>query len=223
MGKKKGKGKVTKAVKQYVKRVMKDDIEIKQFGASVSAITGITDSGSTRYGLTYGMSQGTSSLSRIGNKIKIYGIQFACRIKAYQGTGATPVPENIRVVIVKDTKTTGVVPSISEIFNDTTSGNLVYSSYTVSLRQAKQYKILYDKVLQMHVEGGTTNYATWHNFKWVKKFKTPMVVNFYEDTAVTTIAGVQDNQISIYFISASATSTDVITQNITYAFDYQDA
>lgn len=136
----KGKKKVTKAVKVYVKKTLKADIETKIF------YLGNTDN--TNFNTTGALIpiffpiQGLTALTRLGNKVKVTNIAFRGFM---QGT-ITAAVSSARLIFFWDSLAAGVVPSFSDVTN--TNGVLQikdpHALYSDNNRENKRYHIIKD-------------------------------------------------------------------------------
>ncbi len=165
---KKGKAKVSKAVKKYVKKALIHDAEVKRIDTWYSGAY-ITQVGNMYY--LSGINQGTNDYNRIANSIK--PIKLFIRGWVQDFTNATVDVARIIVFQYKQTSnntTAGatsviVAPTGQDILEDSTTGASTYSNLTgIKLENRKAVHLLYDKSVCLIGSNTGSNAATGRYF-----------------------------------------------------------
>lgn len=135
--------KVTKAVKQYVKKVINDETEMKFWENQIFYPTG--SSQNSNVGFVESISsipEGVTNATRIGNKIKPVYLSFKYDIGPSPGIAS---PTMFRIIILQDKQNTGVPPTPDEILF-VVEHNAPYERIALL---AKRFNILYDRLHQL--------------------------------------------------------------------------
>lgn len=182
-------------------------INKKLGNAGVSLVTGVVNLGPGQ--------QGVGGYQIIGNKILIKEIEF--NVQLWQ-VAAAMVNDRVRAVLVWDKKCQGVDISSTELFYDAASGQAITSPYKQTGKQ--QYKILYDKTIELGNQGSATLGISRKQIHVKKKFPKGILTTYYADTTATTVASIIDNHLEMMLF---ASSTNVQADDAYTNMIYQDA
>lgn len=162
-----------------------------------------SDAGAINIGALFAPIQGNGVSNREGNKVLVHKITIKGEINVnplanqtagYQGN-------KIRILIVMDTQTNAA----------SAAGNLILSSATLSNQinafqstaNFGRFRVLYDKMFKfdnpnLSWDGTNIEYdGLRRHFKFVKKFKKPLLVRF-NNTNGGTVADIVDNSFHLY-------------------------
>ncbi|EJW72196.1 hypothetical protein WUBG_16896 [Wuchereria bancrofti] len=101
--------------------------------------------------------QGTTNGTRIGNKVQCRGLEVRAAV------GLPAAPDNnttMRVGIVVDFQSNGVVPTVGEIWNNGAAAPNVFASR--NLNYIERFKILKDNLVSLSLAGPGVQNLIWH-------------------------------------------------------------
>lgn len=203
------KGKVAKATKRYVKKILDDRIEDKQAGTLVAAFNPTDTLTSV---LLNGISQGTNQGERIGMAVRAK--KLICRVLLNQNSSIAIARMRCRLLFFWDKQPNGGAPTLSQLFTTTTAGLTLYSP--ININGQKRYRILSDKIYDFPVDGGATD--TPHNRSIVKSFKLKTITKY--SGGGNAIGDINTNALYIGLIGQTANG---MTASFSYDFRYEDA
>lgn len=182
---------VAKPVKRYVKKCMDRLVDDKYTDASIS--TSLTaNTGNVQGPWLYGITQGLTDSSRIGNNIRIKRIAVKARV---QGTNGT-----VRVIWLWDKQSNGALPAFGEVISNNTDYG-PYNHDTVIGWGGSRFKVLSDRRYALNtgtlaVGGAALQASTSEfNFSW----KGDQVVRF--DTSTGAITDMVSGNLVLMLIS----------------------
>lgn len=210
---KKKNGKVSKAVKTYVKKTLKSEIEIKQIQLAFPASAGLAANQAT--GATYftpAIAQGVNINQRIGNKVRICKID----VKGYLVNGTATADRNARIIIWRDLRPDGAVTTPTSVLVDAGSATSVNSGYNVDF--VDRVKILYDKSFMLNNGGGATDQAGAVKWSFMKKYSVTSGPILQYSGTTGGITECESGQLFIMVVTSATTSQPFVymTCNINY-------
>lgn len=167
---------VGKAVKRYVKRKFDSMIENKVFYSQAQP----TLLNTIDYIVLNTIAQGTNNTDRIGNRIRMKILRLRLSFENVLLT----LPCWIRVFVLLDKQPNGALPTTTQLLFNTTGGNTYITNFNVNGR--KRYKILFDRTLDISVQGGGTDVESQHHI--IKNIRLKDTVTVYNSNAATTAA-----------------------------------
>lgn len=214
--------KVSKPVKEYVKKAILREQEIKyiyKFNTGGTAGPLRPDTApldATRIGVLNEMQQGTSGLTRIGDRIRVRRIQIWFKMDAVMDAA------NIRMMLIRDRKPNGALPTSALIFENSTLAdvNPVYAMYNED-QIPSRFTILKDKVYTVNVYGGATDRIEKKIYHWDIRLKHPKPTIYSGNAG--TIADILENSYLLAWMSdwpAAAGSRPNLFIN--YKMHYED-
>lgn len=210
------KAKVSDAVKKYVKKVVKNEPELKQaaiaYGTSVVSTTV-----GTRYYMCTGngttvLGQGAGDYQRLASKIKIHEINANISL---QLTGAA-FSDVCRVIVFREKQPEGVALNSAEFMYDNTAGHGTISPYNQKYKH--RFEIFYDRVHKLVNQSGTVaTPAETINVKVHKRFKQPKITTYYTASTGGGVTSIEQGSIIIYLLSELGNTTaNVVYTNILF-------
>lgn len=171
--------KQNKAIVNLSKRIAKinSEVELKQLQNNQSSYalatltTTLTRGSGFNLTLLNGSIQGTSSVTRVGDKIKMTSMQLSGQIYCTGGGVLLGIHTPVRIICFLSKKPKGVAPTVSTngaaagtaalFYNTGGSGPTTYQQYDTGVNQNmyENYKILYDKVYTLKTLVGVLNAA----------------------------------------------------------------
>lgn len=127
--------------------------------------------------LCNGIIQGTDWNMRIGREIIMTSVQI--RMQAIQDVNS-PVSQNIRLMMVYDKQPNSVQVLSSDILQST--GSIVGTTVYNNLNNRDRFVTLYDKVIQLQMNGGLTNAGPTCDVAYRYKYKKCMLPVVYSNT-----------------------------------------
>lgn len=198
---------VAKPVKRYVKRCMDRLVDDKYVDASISqtltAATGVVV-GPWLYGIT----QGVTDTTRIGNNIRVKKFQIKGRLNGINGT--------VRVIVLWDKQSNGALPAYGEVISNTADYG-PYNHDTVIGWGGSRFKILSDRryaiAAQTQAVGGGNlqNITREYEFNW----KGDQIIRF--DTSTGAITDLVSANLVMLFMTDY--TGDSFSGNITIHFN----
>jgi len=166
----------------------------------VTANTAVADTG--YIALLNGLSQGTSVITRVGQKIVIKSIDVRLKCSG-QPPGATPTAYAnwLRVLIVWDSQPNGALPPVSDIIEDLTTGTgIVSPAYKNYL---SRFKILWNRVFDL-VNVSAAAGSTFGMGGSDKYFSKTNLLTSYADSTNGDITDIITG--ALYFVAVGAHS-----------------
>lgn len=214
-------GKVSTAVKKYVKKQIAEEPEKKQWLTSLSILdtagnptfpnaVPISNTTGSRTCLNIQSAvigkQGVQDNQRIGSKIKVHGIWIrgTLQIAANQGQS---VSIKVRHLVVIDKRADGVVLPLIEVLADTATNLGVNAPYNEKYKHSKT--ILCDKTYElnspMYAVAGPLYYQGQNTktYSYKHMFKSPITLTFYTNNLTENITSVEGPAIYSYLVSES--------------------
>lgn len=188
-------GKVAKATKKYVKRVLDNSREDKYFDLNNTFAGGTAASDNTgSIVLLSGISAGTGFANRIGEQVNAKSLKVRMTAEpAYAGGGTTPVLTKLRCIIFMDTQIrTSTLPTVADVL-EAVAYNSAINHVAVN---ARRFRILSDRIIHMVIN----NDSALNIF--VKQWKLKSKINY-----TNTSTGTQRNNIYVLYLSDQATAT----------------
>lgn len=201
----KKKGKVSKAVKAYVRKELRDETPIKQAQFNMTgAAVGTT--GLTVYDWcipTIGniLDRGDAFNQRQGDVIKVHELTARVSLNC-ASTGAF----RGRYIVLYDKVPNGVITDMRDLLYSNTTLYAVHSAYNID--QENRYRILGEGFFDL-----TSNYlqaaagGDSHLIRFHKKFKTPLKVAYSYLATAGTIADIELGRICLVLISDNTALT----------------
>lgn len=191
-----------------VKRMISRAEETKYaqtFGASTQVLTGTPTMGF----LAPIIQQGTTAITRIGNRITITRLNVRFMI-----AGNNAAASVLRIVLAVDKQPNGALPSTAGIlFADSTAANWWYSGYNPTF-VGPRFKILMDRSRSLEVIGGAADYGEKKVMTYT--MRKPLHVTFNSNAG--TIADIVKNGILLFAFTDVAASGPFVTFEATYRF-----
>jgi len=218
-------GKVAPAVKQYVKNQMRTNTELKRYEAQdQEKLEGLTASATVPM-FTHNvllLAQGTASNERIGNEIRLQGVQLKGMFN-----NNTTLTTYVRIMIgyyIGNAELTSPVSEIVSLFKDNL-GNSV-SAQIVAAAGAKNYALmttpthpefwhpLYDKVLKIGPNTSTDGNNTRLFNKFIKLHNKKVI---FDTLSGTTGAGYSTPRLQVIRIYTDAPQDSSTAQTLEYS------
>lgn len=223
--------KVTKKDKQQDKKIRRLASQLKPEVKSAT-ISNVANTVATQYAMAIqqftltgnaNIDRGVGGAQRVGDRISVIGLElrgFCSQYTANVYFGTT------RLIILQDNRYNGTALTGLEVLQaynatDTSNGNFCsgYNPDQVNTRyeKGKAVRILYDKRIMCDgiflderdvapatgISTAGSVYDTRH-FKWIKKFKKPLLVNYKDDT---------DKTGQLYLMLFNGASTTAVNNN----------
>lgn len=207
-----------KQVKKIVKQAIKSDAELKQFVRDIT--TGLISTTAGTKHLFQGLIQGVGDSQRIGSKYKIWGIE--CRFSIQ--LNATFQSDIIRAIILVDKQANGVTFVSNDLITDNGAGLGVNAPRTNQLKN--NFRVLYDRTMTVQKKTGAASGTITNNavptintfsqvtplelvksFKFIKRFKQPIITYYYPNANAGTVADIETNSIYLGVWSQNGTTS----------------
>lgn len=149
------KTRVSKAVKNYVKAKLDADVEDKYFVTNqlnVAGVAGPVDNSAGSFQNLTGMVQGTTNITRLGNKINPKSLDVWVQARHTQiGVAGDTL---VRVIIFMDHDLEAVQPTSAGVLNDTSiaTNNFVIAPY-IENNVPQRFTIMLDRLLKLELNG----------------------------------------------------------------------
>lgn len=162
---KKGKSKVMKKfIDKEIKRIERRDVEVKEYVSnSGAAFADLNYQTNNIFALSGGPAQGTTSVTRLGDKIELKELHLRVyfQMPNYDGVHATDTKTAIRMIVFQwYENTTFRFPTVADIVKVSSAGGNA-QQFTAPYNHVQQslYQILYDKThrLLLNSNGGLTD------------------------------------------------------------------
>ncbi len=180
------------AMAKYLKTIV--NVEIKHFDVQqTSAAIGTTPIITQLSNIP----QGDTTITRDGNQCKVLGIDFGFVIAQH----ASATISTIRVMLVCDNQTNGVIYVAGDLLEDVTATDAVVSPR--NLDNSRRFQVLYDRFFQFTDNG--------HEIQVVRprSFKVSKMLRF--DGSTPSIADLTEKSLSLFAVSSEATNTVAMT------------
>lgn len=161
---KKGNGKVSNAVKSYVKAKLDADVEDKYYVTNqlnVAGAGGPVDNSAGSFQNLTGMAQGLTNITRLGNKINPKSLDVWVQARHTQiGVAGDTL---VRVLIFMDHDIEAVQPTSELVLNSTSQGttNFVISPY-IENNVPSRFTIMLDRLLKLELNGSPMAHLHHH-------------------------------------------------------------
>lgn len=142
--------------------------------------------------------QGTSSLARIGEQVKLTRLNMNLFAQIHSSATAS----QMRVMIFHDKQVNQSTPSSSDIFQDNTAGDILVSH--LNLDNRRRFRVLLDRLLFMSQERP--------NARCTFNKKLNLHINF--DGSTSSVADQTTNALYLLLVANEATNTPTVTGNI---------
>lgn len=205
--------KVPKAVKSYVKKTIEHETEDKFL--SIDNQTTVTSNTGT-VNLLNGMVVGTTVGTRLGNKVRLVGLQMRF-VTIPLGTAGV---QWFRIILVADKQANAAIPGVANILQTATAGFRPYSTYNPDVVPSR-YTILYDRTHRIDIEGGSTDtpknlFIKINKYSWKKN---PLLVQ-YNGNNTGLIQDINKNSVYLLTYSNVTVGPSLNWQSMLY---YDDA
>lgn len=159
----KRRAKVAKPIREYVKKKLLTETELKYLTFANAGGTGAPLRPSTTFDndTLNELQQGTASFNRVGDKIRVRRIQVWFKMDAVTDASL------IRIMLVKDLKPNGANPTNALLFEDANLAtvNPVHALYNQDNLNTR-FKFIRDQTYQVNVYGGATDRVEKKVVKW---------------------------------------------------------
>lgn len=205
--------KVPKAIKSYVKKTIEHETEDK-FLSLDNQTTVTTNAGTVN--LLNGMVVGTTVGTRLGNKVRLVGLQMR-----FVATAAIATNVNwFRIILIADKQANAAIPGVANILQTATAAFRPFSTFNPDVVPSR-YTILYDRTHRIDIEGGSTDvpknlFIKINKYSWKKN---PLLVQ-YNGNNTGLITDINKNSIYLLTYSPSAVGVSLNWQSMLY---YDDA
>lgn len=202
---KRGRKKVGKAVKKYVKRTLDLIREDKYFDLSQTIASGTvaTDNAGSVV-LLSGVQAGTTFATRIGEVISAKSISWTIDVQAFKSVYATAADvfvTNLRVIVFQDMEIrSSTLPTVADVL-ETVAYNSPFNHIGVN---ARRFKILWDKLYELGPYIGTVGATLLSNMITRDSIKKRKLKGKIVYTNSST--GTQKGNIYVLFLSDQATA-----------------
>jgi len=191
-GKGKKQGKISKAVKKYVHKIVDNEPEKKQW-AIQWGLTALSQTVGSAFLMNLMSAvvgqQGVGDYNRIGSKIKVHAIEFKCTFQI-AATTTLDQPTKVRIIQVIDKKADGVILNPAELLYDISVGQGVNAPYNYKYRH--EFEILSDRTVVLENQSGQVLLAnTYRNYGFKHKFKHPKTLSYYTNANAQTVASIE--------------------------------
>lgn len=153
--------------------------------------------------LINGVATGTDFTDRIGRRTNCVSVQLRGWFSPVNATTSVGVGDMIRILLIHDSQTNGVAPTIANIFQTTIDVNSF-----MNLDNRERFKVLYDKKVYVAPFNATVATQNTNNMPIIDVYKKCNIPTIYEGTAAT-VGSVSSGAIWLVCWSQSAAATVV--------------
>lgn len=170
--------------------------------------------------LVNGLQQGTTAHTRIGTQVVNHSVNLNMALEAKGGKGI----QRMRVMLVMDNAPNGASFTTQDLFTDTTPANYHYSTLNNNyVGRGKRYLVLYDKAMDLQVQGGATDLP----LKIYRKANISLKAKktLFNDGNVGDEQDMSKGAMWLFVITdvTSVTAGDGAIAGISYKYTYTDA
>lgn len=162
--------------------------------------------------LINGVATGTDFTQRIGRKINCTSVQLRAFFQVTSTTASETDMTPVRVMLVYDSQTNGVIPTIADILNEASATSFM------NLNNRERFRVLYDKMTTIpafNVTAATQNSTNVPTLNVYKKCWIPVI---FEGTAAT-IGSIASGAIYLVTLSNGATNNVVLDASMRVRFE----